>query len=75
MSELTSCNYCTLKGIRERAKENGLKVTLLIDNWFDGHPSGTSVYVHPKDVKIVDKKARKKYFKAWLMEIPNKCCC
>jgi len=56
MSELTPCNYCTLKRIKEHAKENGLKVTLLTENWFDELTGGTSVYVHPKDIKIVDKK-------------------
>ena len=28
MSELTPCNYCTLKHIRARAREDGEKVTL-----------------------------------------------
>jgi len=29
MSELTSCNYCTLQGIKSRAKENGEKVKVV----------------------------------------------
>lgn len=29
MSELTSCNYCTLLGIKERAKQNKEKVRVV----------------------------------------------
>ena len=72
MSELTPCNYCSLRRIREHAKEDNLKVTLIPSSFMEG----TDVYVHPKDVKIKAlDNTREQFFEAWLMEIPNKCCC
>jgi hypothetical protein len=76
MSELTQCNFCRLKGIKERAKKSGEKVTTLKANWGLG---GMNVYVHPKDVNIrkLDEEgtSRKAFWKGWLMEVGNKCEC
>jgi len=74
MGELTTCNYCSLQAIKQRAKENNLKVTLLQSNWELG---GIDVYVHPKDVKVrkLDDRERKKYKVAWFMELSDHCCC
>lgn len=67
MSELTTCNFCTLRRMRERAKKNGDQITLI----------GQDVYRHPKDVKLKDLPAaeRKKYWAAWFMSLSSSCCC
>ena len=44
MSELTPCNYCSLKRIRERAKRDKLKVSLR-----QGWRNGIDVYI-PRDL-------------------------
>ena len=74
MSDLTICNYCSLQAIKQRAKENNLKVTLLQSNWELG---GIDVYVHPKDVKVkkLDDREREKYRVAWFMELSDHSCC
>jgi len=36
MSELTPCNHCTLKRIREKAKEEGKKVTRTFNHNYGG---------------------------------------
>ena len=73
MSELTSCNYCRLKRIKERAKEERKRVTLM-PSVFMG---GTEVYVHSKHVNIrkLSDKDKKQHKSAWMMEIPDRCCC
>lgn len=76
MSELTSCNFCNLRRIRARAKENGQKVTLR-----PGWEGGWDVFVHPPDVKIKLKRhwsrssQRVEYCSTWLMVIPPQCVC
>jgi hypothetical protein len=67
MSDLTSCNYCTLKRIRKDAKENG-KIVVLKASGFMG---GIDVFV----LKRGEKLDRKEHFCAWLMEIPDRCVC
>lgn len=47
MSDLTPCNYCTLKRMQERAKRDGKKLTTKWeDGWIrvyeDGKKTGTS---------------------------------
>ncbi len=76
MSELTRCNYCSLQGVKQRAKEKNLKVTVLTDGW-GGSLGGLSVYVHPKEIKIpkLSIKEREKYFSRWLMELSDRCAC
>ena len=78
MSELTSCNFCNLNRIRRDAKVKGMKVTVL--NAVMGGLGGSTVYVHPKEVKIAklpgwEDGPREKYFVSWMMEIPDRCCC
>lgn len=46
MSELTPCNYCTLRSIEARATRKGEQVTLRVE---DGR---TAVYVHPPGVVL-----------------------
>jgi hypothetical protein len=72
MSELTTCNYCNLQGIRCRAKKEKKKVTLI-----PAMGGGTDVFVHPKNICIreLSLQKRKDYFTAWLMEISDRCVC
>ena len=78
MSELTQCNFCSLKSIRKRAKQLGQKVTVLHDaKWGMG---GVNVYVHPPSLQIKDLPCgedgeRKKYRVAWFMEVGDSCSC
>ncbi len=78
MGEFTSCNYCKLQGIKRRAKEDGLTVTVLGDaNWGMG---GENVYVHPKDINISqlaggEDGPRAKYRVSWMMGIGSRCEC
>ena len=73
---MSTCNYCSLKSIRKRAKEEGMKVTLVNANWGMG---GKTVYVHPPEVnarEIEDgSPEHEKYFTAWFMEVPKTCEC
>lgn len=74
MSELTPCNYCTLRRIKARAEKKGNRVILAPAK--DASRGGTDVLVHPKHIPAKDARAkRKKYFVAWMMEIPDSCCC
>jgi len=67
MSELTSCNYCSLRAIKARAKKEGKKVKVKPATYegelrkfaFQG---GVDIFVDGKKV-------------AWFMELPNHCCC
>jgi hypothetical protein len=46
MSEHTLCNYCTLRRIKEHAKQKGQSVTLV------SRQLGVEVYRHPKGVNV-----------------------
>lgn len=61
MSELTKCNYCTLRAIRAVAEKKGKTVTV----------RGGNVYVHDEGEEIDTKR----HWRAWLMEITTYCCC
>jgi hypothetical protein len=56
------CNYCILQGIKKRAEADGKKVTVI----------NNDIYVHDPDCT---NPTDKKYWVAWLMEIPSSCCC
>ena len=76
MSELTQCNYCSLRQIRQRAKKEGKKVTLL-----PGWRGGKDVFVHPSRItrkKLLAEQKKdegRKYCVGWLMEITDHCVC
>lgn len=74
MSELTQCNYCSHQRSLREAKRNGLKVTILANDWGMG---GVSEYTHSKDVNIrkLTKEEREKYSGSWYMELGDHCCC
>jgi hypothetical protein len=61
MSELTSCNYCTLKRIKARAEKDGNQVIV----------KGQNVYVIPKGRKLTPEDK----FTIWFMSLTNHCVC
>jgi hypothetical protein len=72
MSELTPCNYCSLRNIRRRAERKGLNVTLRHEG------SGTTVYIHPSDVTefpLREDGEPDEYFAAWFMALTDHCVC
>lgn len=74
MSSLTKCNYCTNKELKEEAKHDGLAITHENDH---GVLKGINVYIHPKEIIIskLSEEDKKRYFKAWFMELGTKCEC
>lgn len=72
MSELTRCNYCTLKILERDAKKYGTVITKL-----KGWRGGTDVFMHPEnvDIETLSREERDKYFCVWLMEISTHCVC
>ena len=72
MSELTTCNYCNLRRIKDRAKKEKKKVTKIPTSQELG---GFEIFVHPKeiDIKKLSKKERTKYFSSWMWEITDHC--
>jgi hypothetical protein len=72
MSDLTPTNAETLERIKWRAKQKGLRVTLLNDaKWGMG---GINVYMHPEDISIKDLPGgedgeRAQYRQAWFMSL------
>ena len=78
MSERTSCNHCSLLGIRRRAKQQGKGVTILDDaRWGMG---GVNVYVHPKEINVRKMEGgedgqRARYRVAWFKELTTHCVC
>jgi len=75
MSDMTSCNYCTLLRIKARAKKEGKIVTILPDT--SSLLGGLNVYVHPKEVKIKDlaEIARETYGGVWFWALGDRCGC
>jgi len=82
MSRLTMCNYCSLKAIEKRAEKSGSRV-IKKSSLFMG---GTNIFVVPIGEELPPYKepsnklpngyeVYQKYHKAWMMEIPNHCCC
>jgi hypothetical protein len=74
MSELTQCNFCSLEGIKEEAREAGLRVTLIPGKH---ELKGLDVYVHPRDINIhvLGESQQKKYWRCWMWAIGSKCEC
>jgi hypothetical protein len=74
VSELTPCNYCTLRGIRRMACERGHEVTLAPDD------DGISVYVHPPGHEPDTSSdpmgnPNSPYFTSWFMALSEECVC
>ena len=87
MSEASECNRCILIRIKEEAKKNGMKVTVLTDSPFSS--GGHNVYVHPKEINITKLRSdritkrgqkfipgeRQQYSPAMLLAIGAECTC
>jgi len=85
MGEFTTCNYCNLQSIKTDAKKSGSRVYKRASSFL----GGTDIFVVPNGKKLPPKddmiepcdkypdgnEAFSKYHRAWLMEIPNRCCC
>lgn len=77
MGELTRCNWCTLRAIRQRASREHKLVTIVRNaRWGLG---GLNVYVHPAAVDgraiAEDTPEHKAYFAAWFMALGRRCEC
>ena len=85
MSELTQCNYCSLKQIKANARKKRMKVVLLPSSFM----GGTDVFVVPRHIPKAEIKRWKdcdaappngdmfyrKYHVAWMMSIGDHCEC
>lgn len=79
MSELTRCNYCDLEWIKKDAQKDGLKVMILSSNFELG---GYEIFTVPKNILKkeiknweIDDENWRKYHRAWMWSIPDRCCC
>jgi len=70
---MNDCNYCNLQRIRKRAKAAGEKVSKRINR----KHGGVDIYTYPKTVTLRELRGarREQYFRAWYMELPDKCAC
>ena len=83
MSELTSCNFCTLEGVKRRAKRDGMRVLTMPGQSYQGEegslPAGIEVYVVPKGVTKAHLAARRdlreRFGGRWFMALSGSCCC
>ncbi|MCK4521384.1 MAG: hypothetical protein KAU20_02335 [Nanoarchaeota archaeon] len=85
MSELTTCNFCNLRGIRARYKGTGTRLYMRPSNFMGGTdifavPAGEKLPPREKMVSPCDKypngnEAYDKYHISWMMEIPSQCAC
>jgi hypothetical protein len=82
MSELTQCNYCSLRHIKAEAKREKKTVTLLpgrpLEAKYRPHGMrGIDVYIHPRKVNIraLRPDQREKYWASWFWELSDHCVC
>jgi len=68
---MSQCNYCTLKGVKERAKVRGQTVTVKSD---DFGMRGLSAYVHEPD-RDPDTSENSSDRAVWFMELTDECVC
>ncbi len=61
---MSECNYCILKRIESKAKENKAKIHIIANN----------IYVVEKGSKL-DTSDKSKQWCAWMMYVPSNCCC
>jgi hypothetical protein len=82
MSNLTSCNYCKLKRIKAKAKKENKSIIKRPSNFM----RGTEVFLVPEGFVLPPYKepnsklpngceVYQKYCVAWMMKIPDQCCC
>jgi hypothetical protein len=82
MSELTQCNYCSLREVRARARKEKKKVTLLPGRPLEAkyRPNGMrgiDVFVHPAKIDLMKLRPdqREKYWDRWFWELSDRCVC
>jgi len=63
------CNFCGVRDLRAKAKEEGKEVTLRPKT--DGTLGGTEIYVHEPGEEIDHDK----HWVRWCMEISESCAC
>lgn len=72
MSELTTCNFCRLNEIKERARRSGKKLRKVSDKRFSGKfAEGTTYHMVENKFTIIGDKT----FAAWFWEMPSRCVC
>lgn len=72
MSELTRCNYCSLKELR-RNKPKGSRIHLRVSSFM----GGVDVFVVPQGEKL-DKRSPDDgggHWRRWFMELGDRCGC
>lgn len=83
MSELTKCNFCSLRELKRRARKEGTRIVIRAN---PGKLKGVDVYLVPKGVKVPQKimattegkhgdMFHVKYFAAWFMALTDYCVC
>ena len=75
MSELTPCNYCTLKRLKLSAKETGNRVVVKQSKKkvIVGMP-GFDVYVLPNRSNLTESN-KKQYWICWFGDLTDHCVC
>ena len=68
MSELTTCNYCTLKGMKARAKKMNTRIVVA-----PGKASWGGFDIH--ELKKKNDKPHDKNFRCWFMGLTDSCVC
>lgn len=76
MSDLTLCNHCLLKRIQSTARRQGRKI-YRVSNPKTG---GYDIYSVPKwmtkkKFNALEYERKEKYFRVWLKELTDYCCC
>ena len=80
MSDLTPCNFCNLKRIKEASKAKGY-ITRITHEGASFGLGGVNIISYPKGIILPKSGTKersefnKKYFVAWFMELPGYCCC
>jgi len=69
MSQLTQCNYCSMKGIRLRSTKK--KTEVIIQSAINNQLGGFNIYVRKKGERLNHKK----HFVCWMMELTEYCVC
>ncbi len=80
MSELTTCNFCSLKAMRKRREGTGERVIVRYNSLWFGN-GGCNVYALPKDFRmppegiIESGPLHDKYHLAWFAGLTDHCVC
>lgn len=76
------CNYCTLSSLKRQAKKENKRIVLKQSHFMGGMEVFTvskgerlPEYKEPSDEYPNGCEVYQKYHKAWMMEIPDHCCC